>query len=251
MLHLDILEGSSGRPQLVLPSDSLPRLRELRANNSIAASIVSCPVTTTSPRPLETLRGIRLTGGAWDQQFLTSLKSGGTTVKRMEMLGWNDLEDIKKLAECVPKLAWLDLGKKQGMAACGTTSRDMQPSVSGSSKNAVTTVHTNIVEWSDVLSLLPDLATFHGIKFFYEVSPVTLATLYSSTTHTHSHSTPSAHLPASELSRVRKNESIASVLANKCAKLRRLDCWDDAGGKAVVLVRSSGDVRLEVRRFKS
>jgi len=50
---------------------------------------------------------------------------------------------------------------------------------------------------------------------------------------------------------VRKNENIASVLASKCPKLRRVDCWDDTAGKAVVFVREGGEVRLEVRRVKT
>ena len=243
VLHLDISDGGDARTQLVLPKDSLPRLRELRANNSIAASIVSCPCTTTaSPRPLETLKGIRLTGGLSDQQLLESLKAGGNTVKRLEMLGWSDLEVIKKLAECVPTLVWLDLGKQLGTGVHKTL-------VSSSDRAATAAIHTNVIDWADVLSLLPDLGTFHGIKFFYEVSPLTLGTLYSSNTHTHSPDSLSSHLPASELSRVRKNENVASLLASKCTKLRRLDCWDEVG-KAVFLVREGGEVRIQVKRVK-
>lgn len=242
------MEGSGGRPQLALPIDSLPNLRELRANNSITASIMSCPSTTT-PRPLDTLRGIRLTGGAWDQQLLSSLKVGGGTVKRIEMVGWSEMEDVKKLAECIPKIAWLDLGKKLG-ASLGGSSRELTSPISNSNKISTTAINTNVVDWANILAGLPELTTFHGIKFFYEVSPLTLSTLAASSMHTHAPSS-SSHLPASELSRVRKNETIASLLASKCTKLRRLDCWDDTGGKAVVFVREAGDVRLEVRRVKT
>jgi hypothetical protein len=225
----------------------LPKLRELRANNSITTSVMSCPSTSASPRPLETLKGIRLTGGAWDQPLLKSLKVGGSTLKRVEMVGWSDMEDVKKLAECVPKVSWLDLGKKLGLGA-GGFSRDFIPPTSNSNKATNSTINTNVMDWADTLSVLPDLTTFHGIKFFYEVSP--LAMLASSSAYTHS-STSSSHLPASELSRVRKNENIASVLASKCTKLRRVDCWDDTAGKAVVFVREGGDIRLEVRRVKT
>lgn len=164
------------------------------------------------------------------------------------MLGWNDLEDVKKLAECTPKLTWLDLGKNLGAGAYKAT-QDVIPLTSSHSKATTATIHTNVVDWGNVLSLLPDLSTFHGIKFFYEISCITLSTLYKSTIHTHSHSSLSSHLPASELSRVRKNENVASVLTSKCQKLRRLDCWDDVG-KAVFLVRDGGDVRIEVKRVK-
>jgi hypothetical protein len=236
VLHLEIGEcGSAGRPQLVLPNNSLPKLKELKANNSITASIMSCPTTLTDLRPLETLKGIRLTGGAWDQPLLKSLKAGGRIVKRVEMVGWSDIEDVKKLAECFPKVSWLDLGKKYGVGV-GGSSRDIPPTAN-SPKAVNNSVNTNVADWASVLSLLPDLTTFHGIKFFYEVSPLALAS--------------SSHLPASELSRVRKNENIASMLASKCTKLRRVDCWDDAAGKAVVFVREGGEVRLEVRKVKT
>lgn len=247
VLHLEIGE-CGGRPQLVLPNNSLPKLRELRANNSITTSIMLCPTTQTGPRPLETLKGIRLTGGAWDQPLLNSLKVGGHTVKRIEMVGWSDMEDVKKLAECVPKVSWLDLGKKLGVGL-GGSSRDI-PLTANTLKAVNNSINTNVVDWANALSALPDLTTFHGVKFFYEVSPLALAALASSSTHTHLPA-PSGHLPASELSRVRKNENIASVLASKCAKLRRVDCWDDTAGKAVVFVREGGEVRLEVRRVKT
>lgn len=234
----------------MLPDNSLPRLKELKANNSITASIINCPSPATGARPLETLKGIRLTGGVWDKPLLDSLRAGGDTVKRIEMAGWSDMEDVRRLSECIPKVTWLDLGKKTG-AGQGACPRELLVPNSSSNPNRPTNgINTHVTEWAEILSILPDLTTFHGIKFFYEVSPLTLATLASSAIHTHQ-SSSSSHLPASELSRVRKNENIASVLASKCGKLRRVDSWDDTPGKAVVLVREGGDVRLEVRRVKS
>ena len=244
MLHLEIGSGGPGSPQLILPNNSLPKLRELRANNSITTSIMLCPTTQTGPRPLETLKGIRLTGEAYDQLLLNSLKVGGNTVKRIEMVGWSDIEDVKKLAECVPKVTWLDLGKKLGVGR-GGSSRDIPPTAASSHKSTNNSINTNVVDWANALSVLPDLTTFHGVKFFYEVSPLALAALATSFSPA-----SSGHLPASELSRVRKNENIASVLASKCTKLRRVDCWDDAAGKAVVFIREGGEVKLEVRRVK-
>ena len=68
-----------------------------------------------------------------------------------------------------------------------------------------------------------------------------------------------------ERSRMRKNDEIAGVLAWKCKKLRRLDHWDESGGKIIVLLRdhehgeevglndkerlTATKVRWEVRRF--
>jgi len=160
------------------------------------------------------------------------------------------MEDLKKLAESAPKVSWLDIGKKLGVGAGGSWREIISPTSNSIKATANNTISTNVVDWANVLSALPDLTTFHGIKFFYEVSPLALATLASSSTHTHS-SASSSHLPASELSRVRKNENIASVLASMCPKLRRVDCWDDTAGKAVVFVRQGGEVRLEIRRIKS
>ena len=90
ILHLDIGEGGPLRPHLTLPHESLPRLRELKANNWIAASIISCPTISTTPRPLETLKGICLTGTTEDERLMKSLRAGGGTVKRLELVGWSE-----------------------------------------------------------------------------------------------------------------------------------------------------------------
>ena len=78
------------------------------------------------------------------------------------------------------------------------------------------------------------MTTFHGVKLFYEVTAAD----------------PSGPLSASERSRQRKNEEVASVLAWKCPKLRRLDHWEEGSGKVVVLVRDGEKVRYETRRVK-
>jgi len=136
----------------------------------------------------------------------------GGKVSRIELSGWNEMEDIKRLAECVPKLAWLDVGKRDNTSIHKTT-----------------TFAHNVTEWTNLLTLLPDLTTLHGIKFFYEV--------------------PSGPLCVSDRSKVRKNEETASVLSWKCPKLRRLDHWEE--GKVFVLLRDGDKVRHEVRRIKA
>ncbi|KZP05079.1 hypothetical protein FIBSPDRAFT_1054303 [Athelia psychrophila] len=198
VLHLDLGDApSAGRPQLVLPPDALPKLKELRANNALAAAVLSCPSST--PRPLETLRGVRLSGGAWDAALLASLRVSGASVRRVELAGWNEVEDVKRLAECVPGVSWLDVGKslKAGRAAGSATNSTSTHKTRDSGGGPV-----NVGEWAGVLGAMPELTTFHGVKFFYEVSA--LAMSYST-----------ANLPASEMSRVRKNESIAGVLAGR------------------------------------
>ncbi|KAF9240208.1 hypothetical protein BU15DRAFT_74125 [Melanogaster broomeanus] len=226
VLHLDLPLGRSttgGGPTLDLTPNSLPKLRELRCGRSIATAILSCPAD--SPRPLEVIKGVKLSGLVWDQPFLTSLKASGNTVKRFELAGWNDIDDIRRLVDSVPKLTCLDVTRRTSeIQPQHTTRRSDGPGKAP----APAAVATNVTEWSTVLAPLTELTTFIGIKFFYEVSTLTLSTLATSSPMS---------LSPSELSRVRKNETVAGVLGNKCPKLRRLDHWDDSGGRVIVLTQ--------------
>ncbi|KAF7362451.1 hypothetical protein MVEN_00592700 [Mycena venus] len=225
LTHLRLDLGSSLR--LTLPPNALPHLRELHCNRDVATAVLSCP--SDAPRPLETLKGVRLAGPPTpcsdtagtspDQLFLASLRRYGTDVRRIELAGWSEMEDIRRLAEAAPGLVWLDLGKK------GASSRG--PPVS------------NAAEWAQLLAGLPELTTFHGVRFFYEVS----ATASGATTN----------LTMADRSRVRKNDEVAGVLAWKCVKLRRVDHWEEGGAKVVVLLRDGErrEVRWEVRRVKA
>ena len=230
--------------KLILSPNSLPKLRELRCGKAIATAILCCP--TNSPRPLETLKGIALSGLDYDKSFLVGLKQCGGSVRRVELSGWNDLEDIRRLVECVPRLTWLDVNKHRRTtedqeslsSSHGARRHDMSMGRATVSPGAA--VATNVSEWATILAPLAELTTFVGIKFFYEVSTLTLSTLTSCSP------TP---LSASELSRVRKNDKVAGVLGNKCLKLRRLDHWDDTG-RVIVLLRDGNEVRWEVKRLK-
>lgn len=114
VLHLDIstTSGPAGL-HLDLPLDALPQLRELRASREVANAILQCPCSAPGGRPLETLKGLKLSGSGWDDKFLRALRCyGGAVVKRIELAGWNEMDDIRKLVECVPKLVWLDIGKR-------------------------------------------------------------------------------------------------------------------------------------------
>ncbi|KAJ7712273.1 hypothetical protein B0H16DRAFT_1625449 [Mycena metata] len=228
LTHLRLDLGTSSR--LVLPANALPHLRELHCNRDVATAVLSCP--SDAPRPLETLKGVRLAGphtpcpdptlGSPDQLFLASLRRFGADVRRIELAGWSEMEDIRRLAEAVPNLVWLDIGKKGASRG---------PPVS------------NAAEWALLLAGLPELTTFHGVRFFYEVAATASGT--------------SANLTMADRSRVRKNDEVAGVLAWKCTKLRRVDHWEEGGGKVVVLVRDGerergGEkVRWEVRRVKA
>ena len=59
---------------------------------------------------------------------------------------------------------------------------------------------------------------------------------------------PNGPMTTSERSRQRKNEEIASVLAWKCPKLRRLDHWEENSGRVIVLVRDGEKVKYEPRK---
>lgn len=196
VLNLDI-------SPITLYPNSLPRLRELTAHKDVTAAILSCP--SEEPRPLETIKGVRLSGPC--DAFLSSLKLFGGSIKRVELGGWNDMDDIRRLVESAPMLSWLDTGKK----------------LSGRQNLA------GVVEWANLLTGLPELVAFHGVKFFYEAS---------------------TSISMADRSRFRKNDEVASLLAWKCAKLRRVDHWEDGSGKVVVLVREKDGVKWEVRRVR-
>lgn len=174
-------------------------------------------------------------------------------MRRMELAGWSDLDDIKRLVECVPRLTWLDVNKhkrtNEGQQQAshshshsyGVRRNDPSAGRVVIAPNSGLGIATNVTEWASALSPLTELTTFIGVKFFYEVSTLTLATLASSSPMS---------LSSSELSRVRKNDKVAAVLGNKCTKLRRLDHWEDAKGKVIVLWRDGNEVRWEVKRLK-
>ena len=86
-----------------------------------------------------------------------------------------------------------------------------------------------------MLAPMTELTTFHGVRLFYEVSATD----------------PSAAMSLSDRSRLRKNEEIAANLVWKCAKLRRVDHWEEGSGKVVVLVRDGEKAKYEVRRVRA
>jgi homoserine dehydrogenase len=167
-----------------------------------------------------------------DTTFLYNLKRYNKSIKRIELNGWKELEDIRCLIECTPALTWLDVGKK----GLGQTARDKS-----------TAVATNLGEWAAVLSELPYLTAFHGVKFFYEVSAQAAVPSVTAT---------STNISMTDRSRVRKNDEVAGVLAWKCGRLRRVDHWEEGTGKVIILVRDGermndkDKVRWEVRRVK-
>ena len=92
---------------------------------------------------------MRLSGSAArDRAFLENLRAGGDTVRRLELAGWNEMEDVRRLAECVPKLVWLDLGKRGGAGAgpaAGNTNGSTSAAGAGGSGKQSAHITTNFV----------------------------------------------------------------------------------------------------------
>ncbi|KAF8637185.1 hypothetical protein AX17_002982 [Amanita inopinata Kibby_2008] len=207
---------------------------------------------STVPRPLETLKGFHLiaTGSkAKDRVFLMNLSRCAATLKRIEMTGWNDIEDVRQIVECAPWLSWLDVGRKLG--GIGGTSRNSGNGgyeTKGAASIATPQV-TNVTEWAGLLSTLPDLAAFHGVRFLYELSSQALAGLGEGGSGVGASS--SSGILVAERSRLRKNDETAGMLAWKCAKLRRVDHWESDAGRIIVLLRDGergeSQARWEVR----
>ncbi|KZS97422.1 hypothetical protein SISNIDRAFT_406175, partial [Sistotremastrum niveocremeum HHB9708] len=210
VLHLDV-GRSLNTAAFTLPPNSLPRLKELRSSKEVALSILSCPCDVK--RPVETIKGVNIAGAAWDPKFGEALKKHD--IRRLELLRINDIDDLRRLVDYVPKLTWLDVGQR------------------ANTKTGPITI-PNAGEWAAVLSKLPELTTFHGIHLFYE--------------------SPDRKLDAasvSDQSKITKNNEIANVLAWKLPKLRRMDHWEDGSGKVMVILREGDKVRWEVRRLKA
>lgn len=233
---------SPGTPtnKLLFPPNSLPRLRELKAHRDVVSTLLTCP--SDAPRPLEIIKGVRLTPEA-NASFFINLRRFGINVKRVELASWSEMEDIRRLVDAAPRLTWLDLGRKGhdrpgAGAGAGPASGGKNLPIQGS-----------VNEWAVLLSAAPELTTFHGVKFFYEVSLQAQAAV--------SVAAASSSFGMTDRSRIRKNDETASVLAWKCAKLRRVDHWEDGGGKVIVILKD-GDgngkdkiaPRWEIRRVK-
>ena len=107
---IESLHFELGRVQLDLPQGTLPNLKELACAREIAVAILSCPLDGNSIRPLEVMKGFKL-GGGRDDALLSCLK-GYPGLKRIELQAFNEVEDVRKLAEVAPKVTWLDVGKK-------------------------------------------------------------------------------------------------------------------------------------------
>ncbi len=279
---LDVGPSSQFRRLKNLQRNMLPKLRELHANRDIVSMVLRAECDER--RPLETIKGFKLIGvpvSASDLldgrevsaensstnanlEFYKNLRKIGESIKRIELEGWNDLDDIKMLAWSVPSLVWLDVGRR--LRPAGTNSLTNAPhAIRGQAQGPV----TNMVEWAEVLSGFGELTTLHGVKFFYEISPNALPGCGTSTANdvsTGANVTPPASnnhstmISMTDRSRIKKNDEIAGVLAWKCVKLRRVDHWEGTPavtGKVINLFRDSdfgpgveGKVRWDVRRIK-
>jgi len=97
------------------------------------------------------------------------------------MSGWHDMEDIRKLAVYVPNLQYLDVGRRLGGAATAAQRvhdhHHVHQNVTATAKQDVA---TNMVEWPELMSTMPELTAIHGVRFFYEVSTAAMGTAAAS-----------------------------------------------------------------------
>ena len=225
-----------------------------KASNSLDILWAITPLTSTQLAPFR----------------MPSSKTKAINVRTIELSGWHDTEEIRKLIPSIPNVQYLDLGKKLGAMA----RRNGHTERGGPSSNPGLPA-SNITEGMiDLLSTLPELSTLHGVKFFYELSSAptdawvsTCDTSTSALAMACVNSTRQSHtaqMSVMERSRMRKNDEIAGVLAWKCGKLRWVDHWDEGSSKIIQLLRDNDvlqtddggtpggkdKVRWEVRRVK-
>ncbi|KAF9490984.1 hypothetical protein BDN71DRAFT_1453680 [Pleurotus eryngii] len=257
VLHLDIAGPTANSlPCISLPPNTLPLLTEIKSNKrALLNALLVCPAD--APRPLCTVRGLRLhglgnNGNREEAVFLKNLKIHGRGIRRVELAAWTDLEDIRRLCTSLPSITWLDLANKAGVGSslsCGNGKEGLGGKTSTSSAGAASAPVVNAIEWANVLTLLPELTTVHGMRFFYEVAAASsAASIPASST-----SAPAANAAAMSMgdrSRMRKNDEVASTLAWKCPRLRRVDHWEGGGEKVIVLLKDGDRVRWEVRKVK-
>ncbi|KAF9789886.1 hypothetical protein BJ322DRAFT_1105756 [Thelephora terrestris] len=184
-LHFDSQVAQISALAVHLPLDILPRLKELNG-----------------PDP--------------DKAFLENLARIGGEISRVELAGWKEMDDLRKLLDCVPKLTWLDVGNRR--------TSEYTPNKAVNAFNAD--------DWATLLQRVPEIKTFFGVKLFSPVPTVEKCSILS----------------VSDRSKVKKNKETASRLASRCKKLRRLDHWDDGGSKVIILSRE-GNEKYQVKRM--
>lgn len=295
---LDVGPSPQLRRLRTTPRNMLPKLRELHANRDVINMILRAECD--QPRPLESIKGFKLIGTGYslgplsgtgkylnsqdpfnvshaNLEFYRNLRKVGVSVKRIEVEGWGDLDDVRMLAKCVPGLTWLDVGRRLRSTSPGHNLPSTSKSGVGKGQNQAYIPVTSMVEWAEALSGFEELTTFHGVRFFYEISSNALPNNNFSSTNDTSTTGPNSasyHTPPilntdtailmTDRSRIRKNDEIAGVLTWKCAKLRRVDHWEGTpgsnGGKIIVLFRDSdygtgvegsAKIRWDVRRVRT
>lgn len=243
------LNGLSGAAiaTLELPVGALPCLRELEAPNEVVTAVLACgAVGGTSP--LETLKGVRVDAGSKGATaMLQGLREHGHNIRHVELAGYGDLDDIRRLASCAPDVTWLDVGQRLVRGRVAPAAPSAAPH-----KGEAAAPASNTVEWAAALAGMPELARLHGVRFFYEVSQgaaaANAAAATASSARNFNPATMNASISMTDRSRMRKNDEVAGMLAWRCPKLRRLDHWEEGGGRAIILARDGERVRWEVRR---
>jgi hypothetical protein len=100
--------------RLVLPPNTLPRLRILDASMDDIFIILRSTSADVTPRPLQRIGELHV-----DANFLECLKKSGSgpTLKRLDAITCADADLIVELASIAPGLEWLDAGENDDWSA--------------------------------------------------------------------------------------------------------------------------------------
>ncbi len=138
-----------------------PLLREVKASKDVINAILEC--RCDYPRPLESIKLFKLSGhipgngfgtpqsprSVPDSAFLTNVRNVASTVNKIELAGWRDM-DVRRIVAAVPNVQHLDIVKKLGSFAPRSTSASERGV--GGSNNCCTGPVANIIEWIELIS---------------------------------------------------------------------------------------------------
>lgn len=107
-LHLDV----AGVHNLDLRPDTLPHIREVIATKDVLNAVLGCNLSSGEGlRPIESVKGFKLSGvhatvdgKRVDHELLHNLKKHSSTLHRVELGGWHDMDDVRRLASSLPGL---------------------------------------------------------------------------------------------------------------------------------------------------
>jgi hypothetical protein len=162
-------------------------------------------------RPIESVKGFKLSGihatvdgKHVDHELLLNVKKHSSTLHRVELGGWHDMDDVRKLASSLPSLTYLDFGKRLNV---------------NTNRGRVVGLITNLEEWLEVLLTLPELRALHGVKPFYEISTHNIpnSSINPATVSTASTSSPATiHVQTASIIPMSFGDSVVAAKRLRC-----------------------------------